>query len=166
MQENVQARIVAIRNELAAQKQASKLAYGQLTSTNLTPTAHWQGDVDTNTPLEPWGRVAEFRARFTRTDGVSSPPIVDFAYSASASPTAIEILRQQGHTITADDIEALYEGGMSGWVSNIGENYVDFAVSLESSSLVARNTGTVGVSIDVVAISPIRGELTIERVYE
>lgn len=167
MRENVQARIVAIRNEQRAQKKAVQLGYGQLVVPD-PPRKTWSGAIDPSNPLNS-EYIAKFKARFTRTDGVNQPPLVDFSYTLAASRTNIDARRERGNIIAATDIDALLEGGHSGWVSTAANNYTEFSIVIRDSGsqgyFMTTTTGTSMVALSVTALSPVPGILTIERVY-
>lgn len=172
MPSGVENRIVKLRNELNAQKQASPLSWGQLALPENTPSVTINESLDITAPLDG-ANIAKFIATFTRTDGQSGAPLVDFAYDYKTSPTGIEIYRQHGATITATSEESLYQGDGSNIV-DISDNSVSFEILIWQTDYLGTTSNfyydygvkAVDLELTVNAISPVPGTLTVERSYD
>lgn len=107
MYNNTEKRLVAIRNELRAQKASNKIVSGALITPPEIPEATWSGKVDITQIQNP----PTFLAAFTRTDGVDAPPLVDFAVKAEFSPTPNEIAKTYGAQFSvssSDDLNSIW----------------------------------------------------------
>lgn len=175
MSTNVELQIVKLRNELRARKQASELSWGQLSQPDLAPSQTFSGYIDVSHPISTGNNaiVCKFKARFKRTDEIDGAPLVQFAYEYSVNPTGVEIERAHGGTISIDNDEILYQSGCEALVTEAGDDYVDFDIRFPDngylmSYLYYQNYGVTNVKLDltVTAISPVKGLLTLERVYE
>lgn len=164
----VEHRLVQIRNEMYAQKAYSKLNYGALSNAINTPTANWSGWVNNNESVID-SVAASFIVRFTRTDGVKIPPLVDFAYDFVQSKYAVQDMldtpTEQGRISAIEIVDryALDEFYYSGKIIESGENYVNFRIDISSLFHIISQNGA-NISITVEAISPVEGVITIERV--
>lgn len=177
MDSTTQMRIVKLRNEIRAQKQASELAWGQLAFPEDTPVATFNGPIDLSAPIRAGTEIltCRFVARFTRTDGQTGAPLVQFAFDFNVSPTTIEIERQRGATVTTTSDEQLYWRGISAHVLNSGDDWVEYEISFDDATgywlMTSRAYDILGVQnvnleLNVYAISPVVGTLTLERRYD
>ena len=159
---DVQQRIVKARNELKAQKVAMELAYASILWPENTPEVNWNGSVD----LQLSGDVvARFRVRFTRSDGNSGAPYVDFAQNVTFSPTYLEYSTSLGWTVTGNDVNYVDDQNYTGYVAGAGDNYVDYYIDL-SRDLISNYFGlsSINVAIRVQAICMTNGNLSITRI--
>ena len=165
MFDNTQHRLVKLRNELNAYKVSSPLNYGALTHPETTPGGTFSGIVHAYEPILNNMIFARFLARFTRTDGVNLTPYVDFAFDYTVNPN----LRQQyvalGYSITGRDVEAWYERCFTGHIIETGSNYVVYAIDANNYWYTLTSNAQATVTLNVQALSPVEGKLTLERVY-
>lgn len=161
---NIERRLIAIENELQAQKVATELNYGQLTLPSATPTASWSGAVTNN------GGNTNFAAlwvlTFTRTDGVEKAPLVDFCWDFSLGKWNYQDLID-GTSITAvtgpdrrADDEVKWQEGVYG----VGANFVKWYVGINASTWFYMSSNGTTVSLTTEAVSMVPGTLTIARV--
>ena len=160
MIQDVQQRIVKFTNELKAQKVYSGLTYSQLLLPERSPTLSYSGIAN----LSGSGLVARLRFRFTRTDGLIEPPFINFAYSFSILPTYKEFAQSNGFIFSADDLTYIDRSSVAGYISEIGDGYVDFYVDF-NSELRGRYFSLESININAAcqAIANIEGNLTVER---
>lgn len=144
---NVQKRIIELRNELRAYKIATPLNYGALDSPTTVPSASWSGtfsgyyaNISTGAGYI-WQR---WLAVFTRSDGNSVTPYVDFAFDYSSNGV-------------------VGERALTSYVYETGANSVTFAVELNDYAY--NLTGSMTFSLTVQAISTINGTISLTTVY-
>lgn len=162
MRNDVQQRLVRIRNELRAQKVAMELAYSSI----LWPQNAATASITESLNLELTdGVVARFRIRFQRTDGINTTPCVDFAQSVSFSPTYTEFTQSQGATVSGNDVGYVDDQNYTGYVSGAGADYVDYYIDF-LRDLISNYyaLSTVTVTINAEAIAMVSGQLIITRV--
>lgn len=169
----LEAKVKKLKNELIAQKQFSPLSWGQLAKPEETPTVIITDTIDITTPLSLM-YVAKYVAKFTRTDGQAIAPLVDFAYDYTISPTGIKTEEDGGATVTATSIESLFEGTENHISAATAEDgSVEFTILFLTSEYLGLTqmfntifgTQNVDLTLTVQAISPVPGELTVERSY-
>lgn len=166
MNNSVQARIVAIRNKLRAQKVSSELNYGSLTRPDSTPSASISSVIKPTDNILERSLYALFLARFTRTDGINLTPYVDFAFDYQFDPNMQEQVAGLGSTITGRDVEAWYGVCLNGHIIETGSNYVVFAIDINNKWYALTDDGSATLELEVQAISPVAGSLTLERYHE
>ena len=158
---DVQNKVTQLRNEVKAQKVFSGLTYSQLLLPENTPTQSYSATVS----LSGSGPVARIRFKFTRTDGINEPPLINFAYSASISPTYRAFAESYGFSFSANDLSYIDRSAISGYIGELGDGYVDFLVEFDSSlRSMFFSRSDLGIAITCQAIANIRGNLTAERV--
>lgn len=158
---DLQKRIVKARNELKALKTATELAYSSILWPENAAVASWSGPL----ALQLVGDVvARFRVRFTRTDGGTGAPFVDFAQNVTFSPTYMEYSTSLGWAVTGNDTGYVDDQNYTGYVAGAGDNYVDYYIDFVRD-LVANyfTLSSVTVNIEAEAISMVKGDLTITR---
>ena len=159
---DVERRLVKLRNEVKAQKVNSGLAYSQLLLPENTPTQTYSDTASlSGSGATP---VARIRFRFTRTDHIAEPPMINFAFSAAYSPTYKEFAESQGWAIQANDFTYPMLQDIEGYINEIGDGYADFYVDYTSiirSKLFS--VSTIGISITCQAITNVPGTLVNER---
>ena len=157
----VESRLRAIENELKALKQKQPTSYGQLRTPDEAPTVTYQGTV-TSSGGSSREIVARLAVKFTRTDGKTGTPLVNFAYSYTVSPTWAEYLATNGITLTGDDIEDRTDDGAVGYIYSTTGESVTFYVDI--SRWAAVYGGRPG-SINFIAraITTVPGTLSVER---
>lgn len=160
-----QQRLVALRNKLHAYKVSNPLNYGALTHPESTPSSSISGVVHDFQPIMDGMLFARFLARFTRTDGVNLTPYVDFAFDYTVTPNLRQQYEALGNSISGRDVEAWYERCFTGHIIETGSNYVVYAVDVNNYWYTMTSDYQATVTINVEAISPVEGELRLERVY-
>lgn len=160
---DVQQRIVKMHNELKAQKVSSGLAYSQLLLPENTPTQTYSDSMSlTGSGTGPLARV---RFRFTRMDGLAEPPLINFDFTATTSPTYKQFVESKGFTISGDDLDYFDWWIVSGYIGELGDSYVDFYVDFKSSirsNFFSLNSMSFTVSCQ--AIANVIGDLSVERI--
>lgn len=163
MNRYVQQKIVELRNELQAQKVYSGLSYSQLLYPENTPSLSYTGTASLSGSGET--PVARIRFRFTRTDGINETPLVNFAYDASYSPSYKQFAEDNGWTFTGQDFSFFERDDISGYISESGDNYVDFFVDYNYTIRSALfSLSSIGISISCQAIVAVNGTLSVERI--
>lgn len=158
---DVQNKVTQLRNEVKAQKVFSGLTYSQLLLPENTPTQSYSGTAS----LSGSGPIAKIRFRFTRTDGISEPPMINFAYSASVSPTYRAFAESYGFSFSANDLTYLDRNNISGYIGGVGDGYIDFFVEFNGyfrDMFFSRDN--LGISVTCQAIANVRGNLIEERI--
>lgn len=157
----VQNRMTKLRNEVQSQKVYSGLTYSQLLLPENTPSQTYSGTAD----LSGSGPVARLRFRFTRTDGLTTPPMINFAYSASISPTYRSFAESNGFSFSANDLTYLDNTNISGYIATVGDGYVDFYVDFNSYlRTMFFSRSTLSISVTCQAIANVQGSLTVEKI--
>ena len=160
---DVEKRIAAAHNELKAQKVYSGLAYSQLLYPENTPAQTYSSTASlSGSGQDP---VARIRFRFSRTDGINEAPMVNFAYNASYTPSYKKFAEDNGWTFTGKDFSFFEKYDISGYISTVGDKYVDFLVDYNytiRNALFSLNS--IGISVTCAAIVSVKGNLTVERV--
>lgn len=154
----VQQRLVKLRNELQAQKTASVLAYGSVLFPENVPEASWSGVVTTDFSD---AIMAAFRATFRRSDGINTTPLVDFT-SDYIAPTMADWVRAQGGTATGRDLSAEAEDWVQGYIDKADGDSVSYIIEFLNG--IGAGQSSANISLSVRAISPVKGELTLERI--
>lgn len=163
MTSDIQRRIVALRNEIQGQKTFSGLAFSQLLLPENTPTQTYSGTASLSGGL--YDPVAKVRFRFTRDDGLIEAPAINFAYECTTSPTYVEFVRGVGFTISGDDLGYFDQWGISGYVSEIGDGYVDFIVAIQAAVREAFfSLNSISFSVTCQAVTNVLGTLIVERI--
>lgn len=170
---NTQIRLVKLRNEAKAQKQASKMRWGQLSTPETAPTTNWSGAINVAAPLSR-STICKFDITFTRTDGRTEAPLVDFAYDFTTNPSWATMDRDKGATITIGSEKSLIETYSEPEVTTeSGAGYVKATISFPESLWTGLSTeapivfgvSSVNLTINAAAYSPVPGTLTITRSY-
>lgn len=158
---DVQNKVTQLRNEVKAQKVFSGLAYSQLLLPENTPTQSYSGTAS----LSGSGPVTKIRFRFTRTDGVNEPPLINFAYSASISPTYRAFAESYGFSFSANDLSYIDRTQVSGYIASLGDEYVDFYVEFNQYLRhIFFSRSDLGISVTCQAIANVKGTLVVERI--
>lgn len=155
----VQTLIRRIKDELQALKVATPLNLGQLKFPDQAPTASYSGSIDTSGQDYVIARIV---ATFTRSDGATTTPLVDFAFNYTISPTYQEFMASQGITITGNDPNVQSEFFIRGYENSTTDNSVTFNIDiLNAAAGFVGQSATLGVTVE--AISTVQGNLTIRR---
>lgn len=158
---DVQNKVTQLRNEVKAQKVFSGLTYSQLLLPENTPTQSYSGTAS----LSGSGPVAKIRFRFTRTDGINEPPMINFAYSASISPTYRAFAESYGFSFSANDLSYIDRRQVSGYIASLGDEYVDYYVEFsEYLRDIFFSRSDLGISVTCQAIANVKGTLVVERI--
>lgn len=153
--------MVKARNEIRAQKVATELAYSSILWPENTPEVTWSGAIAINLSGD---MLARFRVRFTRTDGNTGAPFVDFAQNVSFSPTYLQYCNSMRWTISGNDVNYVDDQNYTGYVAGAGDNYVDYYIDFLRDMAANYNTlSAVNVTIVAQAICMTEGTLTITR---
>lgn len=164
MFDNTQKRLTALRNKLHAYKVTSPLNYGALTQPESTPSSAISGVIDEYQPIMDNVLFARFLARFTRTDGINLTPYVDFVFDYTVSPNFRQQHSALGYSVSGRDVEAWYEFCFTGHIIETGSNYVVYAIDINNFWYTLTNDARANVALNVQALSPVEGTLTMERV--
>ena len=160
---NTQARIVAAKNELKALKTAQELAWGALSTPDQAPSQSWSGSISLTVSPEPDTYVMHrWRARFTRSDGKTVTPFVQFAFSDSYTPTYKDFVISQGASVSGPDFDAANEYYIRGYTAGTGTDYVDYYIEVVNGFTVGYTSTTL--SLSVQALSPVIGTLTLSKI--
>lgn len=163
MRRYVQQKIVELRNELQSQKVYSGLAYSQLLYPENTPSQTYTSTAS----LSGSGQtpVARIRFRFIRTDNINETPMVNFAYNASYTPSYKKFAENNGWSFSGQNFDSFERYDISGYISGVGDNYVDFFVDFNytiRSALFSLNS--ISISVTCQAIVAVNGTLEVERI--
>lgn len=160
---NVERRMVALRNELKAMKVSSGLAFSSLLLPENTPTLDYDGTA-TISGSDYSSPVARIRFRFARNDGLIDPPMINFAFSASFSPSYKNFVESHGFTISGPDLDYFDWVCVSGYIAGIGDGYIDYYVDFKG---VIRyyffSINSISFRITCQAISNVTGDFVVER---
>lgn len=158
---DVQNRIVKLQNEVKAQKVFSGLTYSQLLLPENTPSKTYSGTIDLSKSTDPIARV---RFRFTRTDGVTATPMINFTYSATITPSYKTFAESYGFVFSANDLSYIDTTESNGYIGALGDGYVDFyvdfALSLKSQFF---SRSSLSISVTCQALANVQGTLSVER---
>lgn len=162
MNRNLQQRIVELKNELKAQKVYSGLTYSQILLPENTPEESYSDTASlSGSGTTP---VARLRFRFTRTDGISEPPLVNFTLDATLNPTYQQYAENNGFTFNVNDLSYMTTREIVGYIGEIGDGYVDFYVDCDSYIRTKfYSLNSIGFSATVQAIANVQGTLVVER---
>jgi hypothetical protein len=160
---NLQQRIVTLRNEIQSQKTFSGLTYSRLLLPENAPTQTYSGRASlTGSGSTP---VAEVRFRFTRTDGLTDTPAINFAFSSTISPTYVDFVRSKGFTISGNELAFFDQWTTAGFTREVGDGFVDFIVAIQPDTREAFfSLDYLDFSITCQAITNVYGTLTVERI--
>lgn len=161
MRKGIQQRIVELRNELQDQKVATGMTSSQFLLPENNPVLSYTGTASLSGDSD---LVARVRFRFTRQDGLTDPPLVNFAWNATYSPTFYEYARSYGWAFTGSDFSFFQTSDVDTYIAEVGDGYVDLYVdyNYELRSALAPLT-SVGISIQCQAIASVYGQLSVER---
>lgn len=164
MKQDVQQRIVALKNEVKAQKTYSGLAYSQLLMPENTPTQSYSGTASLSGSGET--PVARIRFRFQRTDGIITAPMINFAYDASITPTYKQYAESYGWTFQGTGAATVFPpiNWTSGNIAELGDGYVDFYVNFSNEIRVDFfDLNSISFNVTCQAITNVKGTLSVER---
>lgn len=151
--------ITRIRDEINALKVATPLNVGQLRFPSSAPSVNYSGSINTSSSDLVIARLA---ATFTRTDGSSDPPYVDFAFSAYVSPNQQQAMASMGITFTGPDVNAYEDFYINGYVNNVGTGSVTFYVEVKNA-VNPYGSSPKTLNAQIQAISTVEGNLTLTR---
>lgn len=140
------AKIKTLRNEIEALKAVQPLNGGALT--RHSATASWEGVIDKNSPISPYSMLAAFEATFTRGDGVTKTPFVQFSYSLDPDINNYSHSRSYAAVISAINDSVKYK-------IVLNQRWWPFDEE--------QTTGNV--KLTIYAYSPVEGDIQVERVY-
>lgn len=160
---DVQNKVTQLRNEVKAQKVYSGLTYSQLLLPENTPTQSYSGNIDLSRSGEPIARV---RFRFTRTDGLLEPPLINFTHTSSYSPSYRDYAQSNGFSFSPTvDMSYFDTQNIEAYIGGVGDGYVDFYIDYKTSiRTLFFSLNSVQISTTCQAISNVYGQLTVERV--
>lgn len=159
---SIERRLAKLQNEINAQKVFSGLTYSQLLLPENSPMQTYSGTIDLSSSSDP---IARLLFRFERTDGISETPMINFSYSASISPSYKSFAESYGFVFSANDLSYIETTEVTGYISSLGDGYVDFYVDFDSAlKRKFFSLSSLSFSVTCQAISNVRGNLTVERV--
>ena len=161
---NAEKLIVKFRNELRALKVAFKYAFSSVLMPENVPTASWSGSIAFSGGTAE--ALARLRVRFTRSDGRTEPPFVDFAQNVTISPSYPSYSESNlGVKWTGDDINYVDNQLFRCYVADTGVGYVDYYIDFTTlATSVYAMLSSISASINVEAISTVPGTITITRI--
>ena len=161
---NVPQRIVKMRNELKAQKVSSGIVYSQLLMPTNTPQLSYTGTASWNSSTT--SPIARVRFRFTRTDGLLEPPLINFTHTSSYSPSYRDYAQSNGFSFSPTvDMSYFDTQNIEAYIGGVGDGYVDFYIDYKTSiRTLFFSLNSVQISTTCQAISNDYGQLTVERV--
>lgn len=149
---NVQQALVNIENDHRAARTNLSLNYGNLKGVENSPTATWNGNITNRDMTDNGNCVAIWDATFTRQDGKNTAPICelgfDYIMAGQVNATVDEMIWRM-------------------WLLEVGSNYIKFRIALMGGAQGFYNgwEDVTNMSVVVQAISPVKGSLSIARVY-
>lgn len=160
---DVEKRLAAVHNELRALKVHSGLVYSQLLLPENSPVQSYSGKVSlSGSGTGPVGRI---RFRFSRSDGVLDPPLVDFASEVEISPTYQQYAEDNGFTFYANDLSYLTPLETDVYIGELGDGFVDFYVDFDRYLQTAFfSLNSLDVKVTVQAMANVKGTLSVEKV--
>lgn len=133
--------LLAIENDQRASRKASELNFGSLNTPTSNPVKIWSGVISND-------EFPQFVATFRRKDNVNKRPIVDFCFDYSVDDSMKDWIDESVfRTVTTE----------------VGSNFIKKMISISTDFWIPFANST-NMSIIVQAVSPIDGELTLERV--
>lgn len=161
---DVEKRIVKLRNEIKAQKVGAGITYSQLLMPSNTPQLSYTGTASWNSSTDY--PIARVRFRFTRTDGLTDPPLVNFTHTSTYSPTFKQYAASSGFSFSPNiDMDYQDDDNIEGYIGEVGDGYVDFYVDYSTSIRKDLFTlSSVQISTTCQAVANVYGTLTVERV--
>ena len=168
MNNSIQSRLVAIDNEQRGQKVSRKLNYGSLGHPDQTPSENWDGNIgNAFSSIDP-NVVVRWIATFTRTDGVDGAPLVQFPWKYTLDRGTYDDQIAMGAItgVSGRDKRAIDDVAWNDGIWEVGSNYVKWKIELvgaQGSWHYAATNGT-GVHITATAVSPVPGNLILEKV--
>ena len=162
MPNSTELKMAKMRNELRSLKSAFSMNAKAL---NFAPvaSASYSGTYSTNGELSVFPKI---RATFTRTDGINEMPFVDLAVSASISPLYHEYLDQHfGNNTVGPDKRYAETSNVFVYINSVEGGRVDFDIDISYGYWVAQAPEiTVSFTLNIQAIAPVPGTLTVERI--
>jgi hypothetical protein len=156
-----QQRIVELRNELQAQKVASGMTNSQFLLPENNPVLSYDDNASLSGDSDI---VARVRFRFTRKDGLTDPPLVNFAWNATYSPSFYDYARSYGWVFTGRDFSFFQIDDIDSYIGEVGDGYVDFYIDYTYFLRDAlAPLSSISISIQCQAIANVYGELSVER---
>lgn len=160
---DVENRLVKIRNELKAQKVFSGLAYSQLLFPSNNPVQSYSGTASlSGSGDDP---VARLRFRFTRTDGLVEPPLINFMYSATYSPTYQQFAESYGFQFYGKDLSELEYNDITSYIGQFGDGYVDYYIDYQYTIRDALfSLNSIQIAATCYAVASVKGTFVVERI--
>lgn len=155
----VQNLIRSIENEVKALKASMPLNLGQLNFPAQTPSVSYSGSINTSSSDLV---ICRLQLTFTRSDGKSEPPFVNFAFNASVSPTMQEVMAGMGVSLSGNDLREYEDFFINGYVSATGTGSVTFNVDVKNA-VAPWGSSPKTLTVNAQAISTLEGTLTLER---
>lgn len=156
---NTEIRLSQLEREIQALKSYSAPVLGQLRYPDTAPTASYHGQIDTSLQQLI---IARLEATFTRGDGNTESPLVDFAFNMHVSPTFADYMASIGITVTGNDTTAYEDFYINGYITSVGPGSITFAIEVKNA-IAPWGTATKNLDVDVQAISTVAGTLTLTR---
>lgn len=148
-----------LEDELRALKASTPLNLGQLSDPGNAPTASYTGNIDTASQNLV---ICRLELTFTRTDGATDPPLVDFAFNMSVSPTYAEFLASVGVSFSANDGTDYEDFYINGYVLSTGAGSVTYAIDVKNA-VAPWGSSPKTLTVNASAYSTVPGTLTLRR---
>lgn len=162
--DNTTKRLLAIEDELRAQKSAGPFNGGALNVPSMSPEQTWSGFVSNSNNQV----TARWVATFTRSDGIDEPPMVDFAWDFSLGKTYYQDMVDDpagyATSVSGRDKRAIDESKFIDYPQEVGPNFVKWSVDINPDQWWYYSASGTTVNLTVQAISTVIGTLALVRV--
>lgn len=148
-----------LEDELRALKASTPLNIGQLAIPDSAPTVSYTGQIDTQSQELI---ICRIEATFTRTDGGTEPPLVDFGFDMSVTPTYADFLASQGISFSANDGTEYEDVFINGYVGDTGLGSVTFYIDVKNA-VAPWGASPKTLTVNISAYSTLPGNLTLRR---
>lgn len=159
---DIQTRMAKANNELKALKVYSGLSYSSLLLPENIPEQSYSGTASLGGSSDDM--VARLRFRFTRTDGLIDPPLINFTIDASITPDYQTYAEDYGFVFSSGNLSYSTDFLITGYIYELGDGYVDYYVDYDGDlSTYYPYLNSIDFSVRVQALANVRGTLSVER---
>ena len=159
---DIQTRMAKANNELKALKVYSGLSYSSLLLPENIPEQTYSGTASLGG--SSWDMVARLRFRFTRTDGLIDPPLINFTLNASVTPDYKSYAESYGFVFYSGNVSYIANSYITGYINELGDGYVDYYVDFAGPlNGLFYYLDDIDFSVTVQALANVRGTLSVER---
>lgn len=148
-----------IQDELRALKASTPLNLGQLAIPSSAPSVSYTGEINTQSQDLV---ICRLEITFSRTDGETDPPLVDFAFDMNVRPTYAEYLASIGVSFTANDGTDYEDFYINDYVLYTGQGSVTFAIDVKNA-VAPWGQSPKTLTVNASAYSTVPGTLTLRR---